>query len=318
MTQLDPRIPRKTSPPTHGAGASPQMQEPAFNWRVSVGIAIGLVVLFGALFGLRALHIFPPEPGQDPEIVAARATQAALQTQAVLAPKPTTATVAAPAAAPTANPAAVVTPAPIPTRAPTPPATQQSVAASQAATAATVSQTAGAPVGTSPTVQSTAEPTTVPSLGSSAVATPTALANAISTAGAPTPAAVNLPADLANAILEGYSNYWTVRLNAMRDPSDMSIDLQSVMAGNELIGAQKTLSQYRDAGEAFDTNVKHSVWITKASSDAAVIVDEFTSTARKVDPDTKAPIEASASVENRTDTFELRRIDGTWKVVDEP
>ena len=35
---------------------------PPFNWRVSVGMAIGLVVLFGLLFGLRALGISRPVP----------------------------------------------------------------------------------------------------------------------------------------------------------------------------------------------------------------------------------------------------------------
>jgi hypothetical protein len=293
------------------------MQEPAFNWRVSLGIAIGLVVLFGALFGLRALHIFPREPGQDPEIAAARATQAALQTQAVLAPKPTTGAVAVPAAAPTVNPPEFATPAPIPTRAPTPPATQQSVAASQPApTTATLSQTAGAPVGTSPTVQSTAEPTTVPSLGSSAVATPTALANPISTAGAPTPVAVNLPADLANAILEGYSNYWTVRLNAMRDP-DTSIDLASVMADKELAGAQKTLAQYRDGGEAFDATVKHTIWITRATAEEAVVVDRYSGKTTQLDPSTKEPLSPDPLIQNFSDRFLLRNMDGAWKVVQE-
>jgi hypothetical protein len=102
---------------------------------------------------------------------------------------------------------------------------------------------------------------------SSTVAVPAAETNPTLTAASPTPVAVNLPADLANAILQGYSNYWTVRLNAIRDPNDTSIDLESVMAGNELIGAQKTLAQYRDAGEAFDTSVKHTVWITNATAD---------------------------------------------------
>ena len=60
---------------------------------------IGLAILFGILFGLRVLHIFPPEPGQDAEIAAARATQAALGTQEALAPRPTVAVGSAPAAA---------------------------------------------------------------------------------------------------------------------------------------------------------------------------------------------------------------------------
>jgi hypothetical protein len=134
----------------------------------------------------------------------------------------------------------------------------------------------------------------------------------------PTPVAINLPADLANAILQGYTNYWTVRVNAMRDPTDTTIDLGSVMTGDELVGAQKTIDQYRQAHQAFESDVKHTIWITSANADKAVIVDQFTATTLPVDPDTKAPLDANPSVESRTDTFELQHLDGAWKVVDEP
>ena len=56
-------------------------------------MAVGLVVLFGVLFGLRALGVFPRQPGDDPEIAAVRSTLAALPTQQ-----------AAPAVQPTAAP----------------------------------------------------------------------------------------------------------------------------------------------------------------------------------------------------------------------
>ena len=104
----------------------------------------------------------------------------------------------------------------------------------------------------------------------------------------------------------------------MRDPADGSIDLGSVMAESELAGAQKTIDQYREAHQAFESDVKHTIWITSANADKAVIVDQFTATTLPVDPDTKAPLDANASVENRTDTFELQHLDGAWKVVDDP
>src|SRR6202049_2169156 len=120
MTQLDPRLPTgaPATPDDHSPG-SPRLER-GFNWRVSTGLFVGLVVLFSVLFGLRALHIFPPEPGQDAVIAAARATQAALGTQEALAPRPTVGVAGAPAqaqpAAPTvapttsaANPAAAGT-----------------------------------------------------------------------------------------------------------------------------------------------------------------------------------------------------------------
>jgi hypothetical protein len=133
----------------------------------------------------------------------------------------------------------------------------------------------------------------------------------------PTPLATNLPADLANAILQGYTNYWTVRVNAMRDPADASIDLGSVMAGNELAGAQKTLAQYRDAGEAFHSDVKHTIWITDATRDEAVVVDRYVGTTVLLDPSTKEPLRSQPLVQSFSDRFLLRNIDGTWKVVQE-
>jgi hypothetical protein len=133
----------------------------------------------------------------------------------------------------------------------------------------------------------------------------------------PTPVAVNLPADLANAILEGYTNYWSVRVNAMRDPADASIDLASVMAGTELAGAQKTLAQYRDSGEAFHTDVKHTIWITDASSDEAVVVDRYVGNTVSLDPTTKEPLTSQPLVQSFSDRFLLKNIDGTWKVVQE-
>src|SRR5437879_11236472 len=88
MTQIDPRRPATT--PNPNTGEPQRKQEPPFNWRVSVGMAIGLVVLFGVLFGLRALDIFPPKPAEDPQIAAARATLAAAPTQQAAAAVQTT------------------------------------------------------------------------------------------------------------------------------------------------------------------------------------------------------------------------------------
>src|SRR5438477_12678080 len=122
MTQLDPHVPTGAPPPPDGGPGGSPRRETGFNWRISAGMFVGLAILFSVLFGLRALHIFPPEPGQDAVIAAARATQAALGTQEAVAPRPTVGVAGAPAqaqpAAPTvapttsaANPAAEGTPA---------------------------------------------------------------------------------------------------------------------------------------------------------------------------------------------------------------
>src|SRR6266542_5262454 len=101
MTQHDPHVPTGAPPPPDGGPGGSPRRETGFNWRISAGMFVSLAILFGVLLGLRALHIFPPEPGQDAEIAAARATQAALGTQEALAPRPTVAVGSAPAAAPT-------------------------------------------------------------------------------------------------------------------------------------------------------------------------------------------------------------------------
>jgi hypothetical protein len=312
MTQIDPRNTTTTTPstpdrPLPGKGGS------SYNWRVSVGMALGLALLFGVLFGLRALGIFPPRPAEDPEIAAARATLASLPTQQPAA-------IVQPTLAPTQPAAQATRGITVPTAAPTSAVAQRkSTPIAESAQTGTVFVTTATTDGTATSSQSlpAAAPTSV-----SGNSSPAQGANRVETS-APalpqaTPVAVNLPADLASAILQGYTNYWTVRVNAMRDPTDPSIDLGSVMAGSELIGAQKTIAQYRDAGEAFASDVKHTIWITSASSDNAVIVDQFTSTTLRVDPDTKAPLDGTPSIENRTDTFEMQHVDGAWKVVDEP
>jgi len=276
-------------------------------------MAVGLALLFGVLFGLRALGVFPSRPTEDPEIAAAQATLAALATQQPVAAQPTTqAATLAPAPA-TSGGTIVSTPAPTGAV-----AQQQATSTAESATSATVFVTAPTTVGTAPSTQSAPAAATKTASSSSSAQEATRVDISTSVSPQPTPVAVNLPASLASEILQGYTNYWMVRVNAMRDPTDPSIDLGSVMAGSELIGAQKTISQYQDAGEAFASDVKHTIWITSATSDNAVIVDQFTATTVRVDPESKAPLDGSPSIENRTDTFELQRVDGVWKVVDEP
>src|SRR5262245_51863105 len=91
MTQIDPRNTTTTTESTPG-GPPPGKASSSYNWRVSVGMAFGLALLFGVLFGLRALGIFPPRPTEDPEVAAGRATLAALSTQQPAAvTQPTTA-----------------------------------------------------------------------------------------------------------------------------------------------------------------------------------------------------------------------------------
>jgi len=133
----------------------------------------------------------------------------------------------------------------------------------------------------------------------------------------PTPVQAAVSSELATAILQGYDSYWSVRVRAMGDPSNTSIDLESVMAGDELTAAHKTLAEYRDGGEAYRTTVDHKVWITRATTDEAEVVDQYTANTLKLDPETKEPVESQPEVEHLTGKFLLQRFDGVWKVVGE-
>lgn len=329
MTQRDPRSSTITTPSTPSTDRPPAKQEPPFNWRVSVGMAIGLLVLFGLLFALRAFDIFPPRPGEDPEIAAARATLAALPTpQAAPAAQPTAAptTLSAPAPlgpivlatpAPTSAATVAVTAAPAPTIAPTPALVQQpAIETQERSTVGGQFETGPTPVATTTSDQATPTVATIAASSAASDATPTAEADASSAQ--PTPIAINLPANLANAILQGYENYWSVRVNAMRDPADTTIDLESTMAGTELGIARKTIADYRSRGEAYNSDVHHQIWITFADASEATVVDIYTVTSQPLNPETKEPLDSAPIVEHARDKFQLQVVDGVWKVVDEP
>jgi hypothetical protein len=307
MTQLEPRVPTGAPLPSDGGGPSSPRREPGFNWRISVGMFVGLAILFGVLFGLRALHIFPPEPGQDAEIAAARATQAALGTQEALAPQPTVAVAGVPQVAPTmaaATSAAQVRPAATP------------ATAQQLAPAAAPELQTPVPI-TVPTTQPVIAATPAPTL--EATTAPTVQSNPTEVQAAPTPVQANLPADQAAAIVQGYSNYWTVRVNALHDPDPANPDLESVMVGTELSRAQQLLSGYQQQGTAYQSDVKHQIWITQASPDIATVVDRYVATSVKVQPTSLEPVTpgSAPNVERLTTTFSLQNIGGTWKVVDQ-
>ena len=137
----------------------------------------------------------------------------------------------------------------------------------------------------------------------------------------PTPSAINLPANLANAILQGYENYWSVRVNALNNPYDATIDLESAMAGTELETARQTVAHLRDTGETGVSDVHHQIWITSASPQQAVVVDRYTSHGQRVmvDPTTQVPLPSDPVVEDESyaDRFLLQNMDGVWKVVEE-
>jgi len=276
---------------------TPSGTEPPYRWRTFFIWAAGLAIIFGVLFALRGLHIFPRPAGDDPEIVAAKATQQALMTAAVLTPRPTVAPTRAPVVAPTAQPA---------TRATAAPTSQSAVAPLMQLTPTAIALGAVSATSAAPAAVST---TDVPSMTS----VPTVAANG----GGSTAAPPAVDPALQAAVLQAYAQYWQVRARATEDPAAADLNLESVMADAELAAARETLAQYRDAGEAYQSHVAHQIYVTRITPEEAVILDQFTSTSVKLDPTTKAPLDEAQSVEQLKDSFLLHNLGGTWKVVAE-
>jgi len=270
-----------TAPP--GAPGSPPA-EPRYPWQLFVGM-LAAIVLGGAvlalLLGLNPLTFQRLAPEGQPTPVVTVQTGGAAPTgvaPAGLTPVPTTAPTAESAPRATTGPAVV-------TLAPTTPATPQ------------------------PTTGALVAPTTV--------RTETVPGAQVD----PTPAVLSaVDANLANTVVDAYIRYWDVRAHATGDPfaSGLDADLAGVMAGTELAKAQQSVADFRADGKVYLVHVDHQIQLKRATSQEALIVDQFTSTARRIDPDTSLPVESQPLIEHRTDAFLLRPIDGTWKVVDEP
>ncbi len=279
--------------PESGAGEpqTPAGGEPPYRWRTFFAWAAGIVILFGVLIALRDLHIFPRPAGDDPEIVAAKATQQVLLTAEVLTPRPTVVPTRAPAVAPTVQPTAVA-----------------------GAASAAQPATAGIPTAVAPST--TAAPTT----GAAGAAAPESTVGtlpATSDQDSPTQAPAIDP-NLAAQVLQAYQSYWAVRLHAMDDPFAPDLNLDSVMAGDELEGARRSVAQYQDEGRAYQTQVDHNAEPKYITAKEALIVDQYRTSAVRLDPETKKPIDGQPLTEERTEAFLLQQIDGAWKVVGEP
>jgi hypothetical protein len=207
-----------------------------------------------------------------------------------------------PAAGATVAPVGAAAPAAAPTAIPT-----QVAAAPAAVQTAAPAATPAARPQQPETVASTtaAEPTTQ-------AAEPTAVSNQEAE---PTPVQAAVPADLAAAIVQGYDNYWSVRVQASGDPNNPSVDLGSVMAGDELQAANETLAQYREQGVAFSTTVHHQIWITAATANEATVVDRYVGQSVRLNLDSKQPDGSDPVTESYADAFALRNIGGVWKVV---
>ena len=270
-------------------------REPRYPWQLFVGMLLAIIVVGAILavaLGVNPLTFQKITPGAD-----VTSTTSGSSVIAIAPPTPGL----TPLAIPTLAPAVVPTPAP--TTAPTP-------------ATASAPQTVATNVPTSPAVatpaSTSAAAATVPTEATSATNAPTSVTTEQVQ---PTPVEAAVAPELAAAIIQGYDNYWSVRVRASGDPNDASLDLASVMADGELQAANTTLDQYRQEGIAFRTTVHHQIWITEATASVATVVDKYSGESLRLNLETKQPDGSAPVTQSFADVFTLNNIDGVWKVV---
>ncbi len=167
---------------------------------------------------------------------------------------------------------------------------------------ATAGKPAGAPVAIiPPTVQSTVAPT------------------ATAPATAPTAKQGTGGLRVATSPLEGeieaaYLHYWDVLALAYLETD--SSHLAEAMSDLELSRQMQEIGDLKSQGRAAKLVVEHHIALVKVSPDSAIVYDEYLNHSVFVDPTTKQERPTSAPPETEKISFEMRKIDGSWKVVD--
>lgn len=194
---------------------------------------------------------------------------------------------------------------------------QPAAVAPTIASAAPISlQPTSAPTGAAtPTAAPTRQPTTVPTAQPSAVSTAVAPVAAAAAAGGPPPkSAAELLTPLQKEVIDAYLRYWVVRIRAYYD-LDTS-HLGEVMAEAELAREEEGVRELRAEGRGADIDIEHNFRVVKANDNDAVVYDEYVNHSVFIDAVTKQVIPTKEPPGVLKISFQMRKIDGTWKVVD--
>jgi hypothetical protein len=277
-----------TQPPELGGGPGSLPPEPPYNWRATLWLIVGILIV---VFAMGVFMRVIPTPFTQPSPTAT--VRPAIAPAVATAP-PTVAPTRAPAAAPTAQPTTAA-----PTLAP--------LAAPAATTQAGPAMGASAP---QPNRAPTSLPTTAPT------AAPPAAAE-VTPGEEPTGEPTVDPA-LQTEILDAYSRYWQVRDEALSNLDDSH--LSEVMAGVELTAAQAYIEQLRGEGRAGVGLIDHSITLVSATQENAVVHDTIIDHEVFVDPTTREPLPADQQSKPDTEIdgyYNLQKVDDVWKVVSE-
>lgn len=147
-----------------------------------------------------------------------------------------------------------------------------------------------------------------------AAATPAAPAAAVPTVAASPTGLPVASSPLEREIEEAYLRYWDVLTQAY-----LNLDtsrLSEVMSGAELARQEQQIRDLKAQGRAAKLEAQHRIAFVQVSADHAVIYDEYLNRSIFVDPVTKQELPTKEPPATEKISFEMRKINGNWKVVD--
>jgi hypothetical protein len=131
-------------------------------------------------------------------------------------------------------------------------------------------------------------------------------------------AAPAVDSNLAAEVVPAYKHYWDVRADALLnlDPTH----LPEVSAGPHLTVLQNGIEQLKNEGYAIRTDVQLNFKVVSATSNLAIVADDFVDSSVYVDPETKELIgdknaDNSFTTQSKVE-FKMQKFGDTWKVVD--
>ncbi|SRR5581483_5106533 len=135
-----------------------------------------------------------------------------------------------------------------------------------------------------------------------------------SVAASPAPSFRVASSPLEREIEQAYLHYWDVRAAAY-----LNLDtshLAEVMAGAELERMSQQIKDLQAKGRAVKVDIDHRYLFASESPDKAVIYDEYLNRSLFVDVATNQVLPTSSPAVTEKISYELQKIDGSWKVID--
>lgn len=119
---------------------------------------------------------------------------------------------------------------------------------------------------------------------------------------------------LEKEVEDAYLHYWDVLRQAY-----LNVDgsrLSEVMADAELRRQEEMIADLQSKGRAAKIEVDHRIAFANVSAERAVVYDEYLNRSVFLDAATKRELPTKEQPETEKISFEMRKIDVTWKVVD--